>query len=202
MAPINAVAVAIFIFFALLIFGVYAFFISSTRKPAVGEDYYKSVAKLRAPFFVILLLLLIAGLVLTLPKIPYPSKGKFPDAVVYVAGKQFNFALDTQPIESEERWKERAEAEPVQVPAGKWIEFRVTSLDVNHGFSLYDENGKLLGQTQAMPGYVNRLFIKFDKPGFYTAYCMELCGNSHHAMKGVIEVVEEGTFGAKILNQQ
>jgi cytochrome c oxidase subunit 2 len=67
----------------------------------------------------------------------------------------------------------------------------VTSLDVNHGFSLYDENGKLLGQTQAMPGYVNRLFVKFEKSGIYTAFCMELCGNSHHRMRGVVEVVEE-----------
>jgi hypothetical protein len=64
-------------------------------------------------------------------------------------------------------------------------------IDVNHGFSLYDENGKLLGQTQAMPGYVNRLFVKFEKPGIYTAFCMELCGNSHHRMRGVVEVVEE-----------
>ncbi len=197
MAPIQFAAVLIFIFFAFLIFGVYVYFFSSTRKPAEGADYYKSVAKLRFPFFIILLLLLLAGLVLTLPKIPYPHSGKFPDMVVYVTGKQFAFALDTQPIETEERWKERSEAEPVQVPVNRWIEFRVTSLDVNHGFSIYDENGKILGQTQAMPGYVNRLFVKFDKPGFYTAYCLELCGNSHHAMKGVIEVVESESLGSK-----
>ncbi len=190
MASIQMVAVLIFIFFAILIFGVYAYFLSSTRRPAEGEEHYKAVAKLRFPFFILILLLLITGLVLTLPKVPYPSKGHFPDVVVYVAGKQFAFALDTQPIETEERWKERSEAEPVQVPVGKWVEFRVTSLDVNHGFSLYSEDGKILGQTQAMPDYVNRLFIKFEKPGIYTAYCMELCGNSHHAMKGVLEVVE------------
>ncbi len=190
MAPIITIAVIIFIFFALLIFGVYAYFFNSTRKPVEGEDYYKAVARLRLPFFIILLLLLLTGLVLTLPRVPYPTEGKFPDVVVYAVGKQFAFALDTQPIETEERWKERTEAEPVQVPINKWIEFRVTSLDVNHGFSLYDENGRLLGQTQAMPDYVNRLFVKFDKPGIYTTYCLELCGNSHHVMKGVIEVVK------------
>ncbi|CUU10481.1 cytochrome c oxidase subunit 2 [Candidatus Kryptobacter tengchongensis] len=200
MAVINLIAVLIFIIFSIVIFGVYAYFFNSTRRPAEGADYYKVVAKLRVPFFFLILLLLIAGLVLTLTKVPYPSSGQFPDAVVYVVGKQFSFAFDTQPIETEERWKERTEAEPVQVPSDKWIEFRVTSLDVNHGFSLYDENGKLLGQTQAMPGYVNRLFIKFDQPGFYTAYCMELCGNSHHAMKGIIEVVETRSFSSKIPN--
>jgi cytochrome c oxidase subunit 2 len=190
MVPIQVAAAVIFIFFAFLIFGVYAYFLNSTRRPAEGEDYYKAVAKLRLPFFILILLLLVTGLVLTLPKVPYPSKEHFPDVVVYVAGKQFAFALDTRPIETEERWKERSEAEPVQVPVGKWVEFRVTSLDVNHGFSIYSEDGKILGQTQAMPDYVNRLFIKFEKPGIYTAYCMELCGNSHHAMKGVLEVVE------------
>jgi cytochrome c oxidase subunit 2 len=190
MPAIQAIAVGLFSLLSLIIFFVYIFFISSTRRPVEGADYYKAVVKLRGPFFVLLLLLLLTGLVLTLPKIPYPSKGKIPDVVVYVAAKQFAFALDTQPIESEERWKERSEAEPVQVPVNKWIEFRVTSLDVNHGFSLYSEDGELLGQTQAMPGYVNRLFVKFDRPGFYTTYCMELCGNSHHAMKGIVEVVE------------
>ncbi len=196
MPAIQALAVTLFIILSLIIFAVYAIFLISTRKPAEGADYYKQVAKLRLPFFILLMLLLLTGLVLTIPKLPYPPKGKFPDVVVFVVGKQFAFALDTQPIETEERWKERSEAEPVQVPVGKWVEFRVTSLDVNHGFSLYDENGKLLGQTQAMPGYVNRLFVKFDNPGVYTAFCMELCGNSHHAMKGVVEVVEE-TLGQK-----
>jgi cytochrome c oxidase subunit 2 len=191
MPAIQVLAISLFIVLSVIIFVVYATFLISTRKPVEGADYYKQVAKLRFPFFILLLLLLLTGLVLTLPKLPYPPKGKFPDAVVYVAGKQFAFALDTQPIETEDRWKERSEAEPVKVPVGKWVEFRVTSLDVNHGFSLYDENGKLIGQTQAMPGYVNRLFVKFEKPGIYTAFCMELCGNSHHRMRGVVEVVEE-----------
>ncbi len=42
----------------------------------------------------------------------------------------------------------------------RWVEFRVTSLDVNHGMAIFDPDGKLVGQTQAMPGYVNRLFVR------------------------------------------
>ena len=68
------------------------------------------------------------------------------------------------------------------------VEFRVTTLDVNHGFSLYAPDGHLVAQTQAMPGYVNRLRVTFDQPGTYTVLCLEFCGMSHHRMRGVVEV--------------
>jgi cytochrome c oxidase subunit 2 len=74
------------------------------------------------------------------------------------------------------------------VPVGVVVEFRVTTLDVNHGFSLYAPDGSLMAQTQAMPGYVNRLRVVFDKPGMYTVLCLEFCGMSHHRMRGVVEV--------------
>ena len=46
----------------------------------------------------------------------------------------------------------------------------------------------LLAQTQAMPGYMNRMRITFDQPGTYTVLCLEFCGMSHHRMRGVVEV--------------
>ena len=42
-----------------------------------------------------------------------------------------------------------------------------------------------------MPGYVNRLRVRFDRPGTYPVMCLEYCGMSHHVMRGVIEVQEE-----------
>jgi cytochrome c oxidase subunit 2 len=76
----------------------------------------------------------------------------------------------------------------VTVPLGQTIEFRVTTLDVNHGFSLYSPDGRLVAQTQAMPGYMNRLRVRFDEPGTYTVLCLEFCGMSHHRMRGVVDV--------------
>ena len=76
----------------------------------------------------------------------------------------------------------------VNVTKGTTVEFRVTTLDVNHGFSLYAPDGRLVTQTQAMPGYVNRLRVAFDEIGTYSVLCLEFCGMSHHRMRAVVEV--------------
>ncbi|HET8784858.1 MAG TPA: hypothetical protein VFM38_04440 [Candidatus Limnocylindrales bacterium] len=74
------------------------------------------------------------------------------------------------------------------IPAGQPVEFQVTSADVNHGFAIYDDSGRIVGQTQAMPGYTNVLRLRFDSPGTYTLHCDELCGPGHPFMSGKIEV--------------
>ena len=66
--------------------------------------------------------------------------------------------------------------------AGDTVVFRVSTNDVNHGLGIYDPDMRLVGQTQAMPGYVNSLEIAFDAPGNYKLLCMEYCGLGHHAM--------------------
>lgn len=80
-----------------------------------------------------------------------------------------------------------------KVALGKPVEFRVTSTDVNHGFGLYDQAGRLVAQTQAMPGYVNRLTHVFDAPGTYRVLCLEYCGLAHHEM--VAEIIVSGAGG-------
>ena len=82
----------------------------------------------------------------------------------------------------------RAEPTSLTVPVGKIIEFDVTSGDVNHGFGIYDDDGHLLAQTQAMPGYTNRLRYRFEKAGVYHVLCMEYCGFAHHLMTTTIHV--------------
>ncbi len=69
------------------------------------------------------------------------------------------------------------------------VAFRVTSADVNHGFAIYDEDLRLLAQTQAMPGYVNVLRVRFPRPGQYRVLCLEYCGLVHHGMAASLEVV-------------
>ena len=71
---------------------------------------------------------------------------------------------------------------PLVLPSGKVIDFDVTGGDVNHGFGVYDPQGRLLGQTQAMPGYHNHLRMVFDVPGRYHVLCLEFCGIAHHVM--------------------
>ena len=73
----------------------------------------------------------------------------------------------------------------------KPIQFHVTSADVNHGFALYDPNDKMIAQTQAMPGYTNKLNVTFTETGTHRIMCLEYCGLAHHAMITEFEVTEE-----------
>lgn len=176
------------IILALLVALGYAYFALSSRRPVDDEAYYQAVGRLRMPLFILLLLVLGTLFAFTIPRTPYP-KGQTPDAVVHVASKQFQFALSDRPIRTEEQFAQ-AVAQRVRVARDQWVEFRVTSLDVNHGFAVYDPDNRIVGQTQAMPGYVNRLFLRFEKPGIYTILCLEYCGLSHHVMRASFEVVE------------
>jgi cytochrome c oxidase subunit 2 len=78
-----------------------------------------------------------------------------------------------------------------RVPVGRDIVFRVRSADVNHGFAVYDPELRVVGQTQAMPGYENLLALRFERAGNYRILCLEYCGSVHHGMQAVLEVVAE-----------
>lgn len=115
-----------------------------------------------------LALLLVLGVVVvgvSLFDLPYASGGGAGRTVVKVDGGQFFWTLT-----------------PDTVPAGTPVRFDVTSLDVNHGFGLYDPHGHLIGSVQAMPGYVNRLDLTLSQPGVYRIRCLELCGINHSIM--------------------
>jgi cytochrome c oxidase subunit 2 len=179
----------LFLSAGLLIAAVFAVVARSTSGP--GKVDYARANRLRGLFFLSLAVILAIFLVLTLPRLPYPVEAVSPEHVVNVVGKQYAFSLTEGPgPQSLETWE--AEFSPVaQVRAGSLVEFRVRTLDVNHGFSIYTPEGAILAQTQAMPGYVNRLRVRFDTPGTYRVMCLEYCGLSHHVMRGVVEVMQE-----------
>ena len=81
------------------------------------------------------------------------------------------------------------------LPSDQPLQFNVTSMDVNHGFAIYDENGHIVGQTQAMPGFTNVLLVSLPKPGTYTIHCTELCGIGHSFMKQTFTVGSCGSSG-------
>ena len=148
-----------------------------------------AISSLRKRFALTCAAVLAGSLGLTLGRMPYPRGGEAPEKVIFVAARQFAFGLSEAPITKEEQWEEASQGPAVRVPSRALVEFRVTSLDVNHGFGIYTPGGTLLAQTQAMPGYVNRLRMRFDRPGRYPVLCMELCGMEHHGMRGVFDVV-------------
>ena len=160
--------------------------VAASTREARSVDYGKAT-RLRLAFLGSLGAILVVFLALTLPHLPYVVDARAPDHIVHAVGKQYAWSLTEPPGPSLESW-DRDFSPTVTVPARTQIEFRVTTLDVNHGFSLYAPDGHLVAQTQAMPGYMNRLRVTFDQPGTYTVLCLEFCGMSHHRMRGVVEV--------------
>lgn len=120
------------------------------------------------------LLLFAAGSWATLHRFPIPSQqGTLATSqVVDVVGHMW-------------RWELSATTLPVDTD----IEFRVTSADVNHGFAIYSPQDRIVTQTQAMPGYTNRMVYRFSEPGTYTIQCLEYCGIGHDPMRATLEVV-------------
>jgi cytochrome c oxidase subunit 2 len=176
---------AVFLVSAVIVVSAFAAVALSTRRERTVE--YAKATRVRIVFFVSLAAILVTFLVLTLPHLPYTVDARAPDRIVHAVGKQYAWSLTEQIGPTLATW-DRDFSPVVTVPARAQIEFRVTTLDVNHGFSLYAPDGHLIGQTQAMPGYMNRLRVTFDQPGTYTVLCLEFCGMSHHRMRGVIEV--------------
>lgn len=76
-------------------------------------------------------------------------------------------------------------SDPIRVPAGEPVTFRVTSSDVTHGFDVVETNVNVM----VIPGQISEVTATFDEPGRYGIVCHEYCGAGHHTMEGSIEVV-------------
>jgi cytochrome c oxidase subunit 2 len=94
-----------------------------------------------------------------------------PDVVIRATGHQWRWEIDRDTVR-----------------VGQLVEFEVTATDVNHGFAIYKDKTHMVAQAQAMPGYVNRLQVRFTEAGEYEVLCLEYCGLAHHGMRAVIKV--------------
>jgi cytochrome c oxidase subunit 2 len=142
------------------------------------EDYtplQKRAYRLRARLFWTLVLVFGPAMIYTLLDLPYDASRAQSHSgavqVVEATGYQWRWELSRD-----------------HVAAGQPVEFRVTSADVNHGFGIYDPDMRLVAQTQAMPGYTNKLRYTFSKEGTYKILCMEYCGMAHHNMMAEVKV--------------
>ena len=183
----QAGAFYLFVAISAIVVGVFVWVALSTRH--AREPKPSSVNRLRIWFIGILTGGLVFAFVKMFPRMPYPRRKQKPDRVVYAVGMQFSWGLSDHPIRNPDEWQEATYAPPLKIPAGSLVEFRVTSFDVNHGFGIYSPSGQLLGQVQAMPGYVNHLLMRFTQQGTYWVFCLEMCGMGHHRMRAEFEVV-------------
>ena len=139
----------------------------ASRADLPAEQVTKTAYRLRRGWLVFLVVLLGTAVATSLFALPYSSGSSGADTKVgvQVTGGQFYWSVS-----------------PPSVPAGTTVRFDVTSIDVNHGFGIYNPQGELIGSVQAMPGYHNKLDLTLNDPGRYTFACLEYCGVKHHEM--------------------
>lgn len=154
----------------------FVFVISNTQEPTEDKRRKSIVTKgrLQAGLFVILLIGFVVGSWATLHNFPIPPQHEAlaADQIVKVVGHQWYWDIT-----------------PSTLHTNQVVEFQVTSADVNHGFAIYSPAGRVITQTQAMPGYTNKLLYTFRQPGMYTVQCLEYCGLGHVPMRATIRVV-------------
>ena len=150
----------------------FLYVIAKSGKHADSTHVQKKAYAIRSWWFLALVVLGIGVTWVSLEQFPIPDQHAQSHAqVVDAVARQWSWDLSQNRFTS-----------------GVPVEFRVTSVDVNHGFAIYDPGGRIVTQTQAMPGFTNRLVLTFDKPGKYRVLCLEYCGLAHHAMVAEFEV--------------
>jgi len=75
----------------------------------------------------------------------------------------------------------------LRLQRGAEYTLHLSSLDVNHGFSLYPINVNF----QIVPGYDYGLRIRPNEAGEFRIICNEFCGVGHHLMLGRVIVVDD-----------
>ncbi|HKV46146.1 MAG TPA: cytochrome c oxidase subunit II [bacterium] len=147
----------------------------SSRPSGSFDDIYAAGAVLRRRLFSAIVAILVIVFLVSIRWFPYRSLAEArlgpPAAHVTVTAKMWQWTLSQ-----------------TEIPAGTPVEFDVTSIDVNHGFGIYGPSGHIVAQVQAMPGYTNRLVVRFSEPGQYLVRCLEFCGIPHIGMAAALQV--------------
>jgi cytochrome c oxidase subunit 2 len=125
--------------------------------------------------------------------------GQGSDPLVTPSGK----ALQVQVIGQQWAWTFRYpesgfETTHLVLPAGRLVEFHVTSLDVIHSFWAYELGVK----ADAVPGADNVAYATANKPETFSIRCAELCGLWHGYMYTHGEVVSASAFAAWLQSEK
>lgn len=79
---------------------------------------------------------------------------------------------------------------PLVLPINKKVRFLLTSNDVIHAWWV----PALAVKKDAVPGFINEMWTRIDKPGIYRGQCAELCGRDHGFMPIVVVALEEDKY--------
>ncbi|MGH2809464.1 MAG: cytochrome c oxidase subunit II [Actinomycetota bacterium] len=89
-------------------------------------------------------------------------------------------------------------ATDLHIPTGRAVYLSITSGDVIHSFWV----PKLAGKQDAVPGRINPLSMKADRPGKYLGQCAEYCGLSHANMRLTVYAHDPADFDGWVENQK
>ena len=71
------------------------------------------------------------------------------------------------------------------LPIGKKVRLLLTANDVNHAWWVPE----LAVKKDAIPGFINQMWVNIKEPGIYRGQCAELCGRDHGFMPIVVRAV-------------
>jgi cytochrome c oxidase subunit 2 len=139
-----------------------------------------------------------------------------PDLTIKVTGYQWKWGYDyldegvsfmstlTTPKEQILDQQDRGENyllevdNPVVIPVNKKVRLLITANDVIHAWWVPDFGMK----KDAIPGFVNDMWIKADTEGTYRGQCAELCGKDHGFMPIVVDVKSEADYQQWLVAQK
>ena len=154
----------IFVALGLIIAGVVLYSTKAGRRDR-GESGHVHKAEKAEPWWGVFVVILLGVLLaLTIWRAPWFDDNG-PGQKVQVTGMQFGWLV-----------------QPTKVKAGQPVQFNVTSKDVNHAMGLFDPEGRLIMNVEAIPNYTTIRTQTFDQPGTYVIRCFEFCGYQHHQM--------------------
>jgi len=87
---------------------------------------------------------------------------------------------------------------PLVLPVGKKVRLVITANDVIHAWWVPQFGIK----KDAIPGYINEVWMNIDKPGVYRGQCAELCGKDHGFMPVVVNAVTQEEFEKWVVAQK
>lgn len=87
---------------------------------------------------------------------------------------------------------------PLVVPVNKKVRLLVTASDVIHAWWVPELGMK----KDAIPGFVNEMWIKVDTEGTYRGQCAELCGKDHGYMPIVVVAKNEADYNQWLTAQK
>ena len=87
---------------------------------------------------------------------------------------------------------------PVVIPVNTKVRVLLTSDDVIHAWWIPAFGMK----KDAIPGFINELWIRAEETGTYRGQCAELCGKDHGFMPIVVEVKSKADYDAWVAGQK